>query len=134
MASQQIIISIGDWGMEPHHALSKSKSYEPLDEWSYYTQQKGFCKCGAELKPKYTYCTDCARENERERKREYRQRKKEQQYQLELNSPGENTPKCRECGNKGKAGHTYCDVCAKRAKRKSNRERQRKWRKGNRLT
>ena len=88
------------------------------------------CACGAPRKPKCTYCEECAKEREKVRKREYQRRKragmaKTDNYSVQAS---ENKLVCKDCGGPRKPRHVYCPKCAWLRKRKSNRERQRKYR------
>lgn len=93
------------------------------------------CLCGAELLPRHRFCEKCAKERESRRKREYQRRRRAEKFQYHTDNRAieEGFPRCVECGNERLPGHTYCEKCADRQKRKFNCERQCRHRKKNRF-
>jgi len=93
------------------------------------------CVCGEELQPGHRLCKKCAAERERQRKREYQRKKRvgKAQYLTDDSVIEKDAIRCEGCGKERPPGHTYCEKCAERQKRKSNRERQRKYRKRQRV-
>lgn len=114
-----------------HEAFGFPKFYVERDiETSLSNGKLRLCDCGAELLPRHQYCENCAKERESNRKREYRRRKAEKhQHALEQLAAQQNILRCKSCGRERLPGHTYCERCARRRKRKSNSERQKRYRK-----
>ena len=81
------------------------------------------CTCGRALDAGHRFCAICAKERERLRKkRAYHERKHAEPKPIVR----DDTPRCRACREPRKPGHTYCDKCAEKRKKQSNRERRRR--------
>lgn len=93
------------------------------------------CDCGAKILSRFRFCQKCMQERERKRKREYQRKRrfKNAQYRLDDTPIEKGILCCKECGKEREPGHTYCVKCAGRQERKSNRERQRRYRKKHRF-
>lgn len=109
------------FGFERPKPLPKAESEE----------QSRLCLCGEELLPGHRLCKKCGEERERQRKREYYHKKRDDEFIRRLGGSDieENIPLCKDCGKERLSGHSYCQKCSQWHSRKSNRERQRRYRK-----
>jgi len=89
------------------------------------------CACGEVLQPGHRLCKECAAERGRQRKREYYHQKRDDEFIRRLGGSDieEKILRCKDCGKERLPGRSYCQKCGQRHSRKSNRERQRRYRK-----
>ena len=97
-----------------------------LDAYTEPVKSRLACGCGAELVKGHRICSECKAERKRQRSREAYYKPKE------LAPVVPNLIYLRFCKNDGcekerKSGHSYCEKCAARRKKQSNRIRQRRF-------
>lgn len=102
----------------------------PVKDRANTAPQENKCSgCDKKIQPECRFCEDCAQKRKRHSKREYQQRKRDEKKKpLTDEWPDKNIRLCSLCGNEREPGHTYCEKCALRQKRKNTRERLKQFR------